>query len=416
MIGRLVRILIGFVLASLAAGLATVSFVVPPTQVLGELGLVLGGASADQLMLFLRLVLSVAVQTALFGGTFVLIGVLFAEWRQIGSLTYYLLLSLGVALLGFATWYVIEPPGDVTIVNNYALTAFLTSGFLAGLVYWLISGRFAGFDLHDGPLSSERRRNGAPETTVSDMSATGGAALAGATAGGVGGMAGARSSSDPDVLAPRTTTTVETTTTTVERSRAGSSAHARSERVASASTGAEDRATSTSPDSAQATTWRDRLGGRLKAEETATVPVGRTAPGAGADGGRDPAPHPAAASDDGTDDFRAALRGDRRSVERTVERTVTTSATPLPAASSSTSSSARSMAERLRTMGSSGDASDLGTAPGNGNGNGKPKLIGFDRPASQGEERSSRTVEVPKRQSTPSVPRRKPSRDDDGDA
>ena len=33
--------------------------------------------------------------------------------------------------------------GAPTIVNNYAFTAFMTGGFVAGIVYWLVAGRSA---------------------------------------------------------------------------------------------------------------------------------------------------------------------------------------------------------------------------------------------------------------------------------
>jgi hypothetical protein len=37
-----------------------------------------------------------------------------------------------------------EAPGQASILQNYALTAFLVAGFVAGFAYWLFSGRFVG--------------------------------------------------------------------------------------------------------------------------------------------------------------------------------------------------------------------------------------------------------------------------------
>ena len=48
------------------------------------------------------------------------------------------------AMVGFLTQHSAELPGQPSIMNNYGLTAFITSGFLAGLAYWLFSGRGAG--------------------------------------------------------------------------------------------------------------------------------------------------------------------------------------------------------------------------------------------------------------------------------
>ena len=63
---------------------------------------------------------------------------------------------LMVAVVGFLAQYVSELQGQPTIVNNYAMAAFLCGGFVAGMVYWLVVGRTAGRSrphLKDAPAS-----------------------------------------------------------------------------------------------------------------------------------------------------------------------------------------------------------------------------------------------------------------------
>ena len=47
-------------------------------------------------------------------------------------------------LSGVKAQFESEVTGQPTILNAYALTAFITAGFVAGLAYWLIAGRKAG--------------------------------------------------------------------------------------------------------------------------------------------------------------------------------------------------------------------------------------------------------------------------------
>jgi hypothetical protein len=46
-----------------------------------------------------------------------------------------------------------EVEGQPTIVNDYALRAFLTVGFFGGLAYWLAAGRRAGGRRGDRPAT-----------------------------------------------------------------------------------------------------------------------------------------------------------------------------------------------------------------------------------------------------------------------
>ena len=52
-----------------------------------------------------------------------------------------MLAGIAIAVIGFLTQHLTEAPGQTTILNNYALMAFLTSGFAGGFAYWLVSGR-----------------------------------------------------------------------------------------------------------------------------------------------------------------------------------------------------------------------------------------------------------------------------------
>jgi hypothetical protein len=66
------------------------------------------------------------------------------EWRRIGSWMYYVLVAIAITAIGFLAQFLAEAQGEASIINNYAATAFLLTGFVAGLVYWLFAGRYAG--------------------------------------------------------------------------------------------------------------------------------------------------------------------------------------------------------------------------------------------------------------------------------
>lgn len=136
---RIIRILFGFILACLAAAATLILFVYTPAE-LASLPSGMRGDRTSEAGLF---ALVVTPHIVAFAALPALIGVIFAERRQISSWTFYVLAGIGIAVLGFLTQHFSEMPGDITILHNYALTAFLTAGFAAGLVYWFFSGRFA---------------------------------------------------------------------------------------------------------------------------------------------------------------------------------------------------------------------------------------------------------------------------------
>ena len=140
MLAKLLRILIGFAAACLAAGLAMVLFVFTPSEMAGLPPDVAG----DRLGKTFELAGAVAVQAALFSAPFALVAAAMGEAMRNRDWTYYVIAGLIIAGLGFFAQHSTEQTGQPSIVNNYALTAFLTSGFVAGMVYWLFSGRSAG--------------------------------------------------------------------------------------------------------------------------------------------------------------------------------------------------------------------------------------------------------------------------------
>jgi len=136
MIRRFFRVIIGFVLACLAAGLAVVLFVYTPLELAGDL-------ASERLVEVGLLALAAATHSAVFAAPFALIGAVIGEWLKIGSWMYYVLVAIAIAAVGFTAQFWTEAAGEATIVNNYAVTAFIVTGFVAGLVYWLFAGRYA---------------------------------------------------------------------------------------------------------------------------------------------------------------------------------------------------------------------------------------------------------------------------------
>jgi hypothetical protein len=70
-----------------------------------------------------------------------MVGVVVAERRKIAGSTFYVLAGIATSAVGFVIQHLSEAPGGAGIVQPYALTAFLASGLVGGLVYWVASGR-----------------------------------------------------------------------------------------------------------------------------------------------------------------------------------------------------------------------------------------------------------------------------------
>ena len=140
LIGTIARVLAGFILACLTAGLIKVLFVATPYKLATSTANVFAERAEETLMLSLR----AATHSAIFASAFILIVAGVSEWLKIRTLPFYLLAGAGIALLGFTAQFASEAGGQPTIFNNYALKAFLTAGFFSGLMYWLVAGQFAG--------------------------------------------------------------------------------------------------------------------------------------------------------------------------------------------------------------------------------------------------------------------------------
>jgi hypothetical protein len=140
LIGTLARVAFGFALASLAAGLVTVLFVNTPAEVLAQPADRLPQTAGETF----ELALLTATHSAVFAFTFALILALLGEWFSLRTLSFYLVAGMVIAALGFFAQYESEVPGEPTILNNYALKAFLMTGFVSGFIYWLAAGQFAG--------------------------------------------------------------------------------------------------------------------------------------------------------------------------------------------------------------------------------------------------------------------------------
>ncbi|WP_072370183.1 hypothetical protein [Hyphomicrobium sp. NDB2Meth4] len=136
----LLRVLFGFAVACLVAGVATVAFVVSPI----ELANLPAEAQPERLTNAGILALLAATHSALFAFPFALILIGIAELTRVRSLLYYVLAATTIALGGLLAIFLYEVPGQPSILNDYAVAAFATVGILSGFTYWLFAGRGAG--------------------------------------------------------------------------------------------------------------------------------------------------------------------------------------------------------------------------------------------------------------------------------
>ena len=166
MITGMLRVLVGFALACLAAGLTMVLFVYTPLELARE-------ATSERMSQAGLLALAAATHTAMFAAPFALIGAGFAEWQRISGWLYYALVGIAIAAVGFAaqSWTESGGEGEGSILNGYAVAAFIITGLVGALVYWLCAGRWASVHA-DGqkpeqkpPAEAELPQGGKPEGT-----------------------------------------------------------------------------------------------------------------------------------------------------------------------------------------------------------------------------------------------------------
>jgi len=136
---RVIRVLIGFALASLVAAFTLVLFVYAPSELAG-LPSDLSGERLSEAGLFALVITPHVVVSAALPA---LAGVMFAEARRVAGWAFYAFAGIATAAAGFLVFHLGEAPDQASILHNYALAAFLTSGLVGGLAYWLFSGRFA---------------------------------------------------------------------------------------------------------------------------------------------------------------------------------------------------------------------------------------------------------------------------------
>jgi hypothetical protein len=135
--GTIFRVLLGYLIACFAAGLTTVLFAWTPS----DLSVMQGDLANDKL----ALAMPVATQIALFSAPFALAAIAYGEWRRWRDWAFYSATGMAIALLGYLAQYQSEGPSPAWSIasSNYPLIAFLTSGFIGGLAYWIFSGRLA---------------------------------------------------------------------------------------------------------------------------------------------------------------------------------------------------------------------------------------------------------------------------------
>jgi hypothetical protein len=136
MIVSLFRVVLGFVFACIVSAIVQIGFALTPAALFTE--------RADELTALAILLLRTATQLARFALSFALVVAIIGEWQAIRSSVFYALSGIAISAAGFIAQYSSESAGQATIVNNYALAAYLSSGLVGGLAYWMFAGRYAG--------------------------------------------------------------------------------------------------------------------------------------------------------------------------------------------------------------------------------------------------------------------------------
>lgn len=140
MLRAMIRIVLGYALACLAGGLTLVLHVVSPAALLS----LSGDALADKLTELGTLATLSATHIAVFSLPFALIVAAIAEWFALRGWLYFVLGGLAIAGTGFLAQQAGEAASGPSIVNVFAIQAFVLTGIVGGLVYWLVSGRHSG--------------------------------------------------------------------------------------------------------------------------------------------------------------------------------------------------------------------------------------------------------------------------------
>jgi Ca2+/H+ antiporter len=168
MLLSVIRVVLGFAVACFAAAVTMVLFVLTPSEIVS----LPPDVASDRIGRGMQLAQAVAVQVALFSAPFFIVAAGLGEALRNRNWTYYVVAALVIAGFAFFAQLSTERTGQSTILNNYALIAFLTSGFVSGLCYWMVSGRRAGGRRVDGSDTSSRRVHprSAPTPSAVDVS------------------------------------------------------------------------------------------------------------------------------------------------------------------------------------------------------------------------------------------------------
>jgi len=132
----LFRVALGFMFACIVAAVVQIGFALTPAALLTD--------RADELAALAILLLRTATQLARFALSFALVVAIVGEWQSIRSSIFYGLSGIAISAAGFLAQSANESAGQPTILNTYALTAYLSSGLAGGLAYWMLAGRYAG--------------------------------------------------------------------------------------------------------------------------------------------------------------------------------------------------------------------------------------------------------------------------------
>jgi hypothetical protein len=141
MIISVLRVLVSFALACIVGAFVQLAFAAPNDVLTGD---------TERLSWSFEQAMLAATHAGVFSAPFALVAAAIGEWQSIRSWVYYVLCGIAISIAGFIAIYSGETGSANSIVNQYAVIAYLSSGIAGGVIYWLLSGRFAGDDAQAG--------------------------------------------------------------------------------------------------------------------------------------------------------------------------------------------------------------------------------------------------------------------------
>lgn len=158
------RVFTGLIAAGMAAALAKVLHVITPVELLN--------LSGEALVARLIRVADLTALTATHQAFFVLpLGLIAAVIAEVNRIRHWFAYALIGALIAAGGFYIQVTGESVvrTILNPYAGQAYAIEGIVAGLVYWFMAGRFAGWRRGGGLVKTQPYPVGKPSLRVSDV-------------------------------------------------------------------------------------------------------------------------------------------------------------------------------------------------------------------------------------------------------